>query len=641
MKRPIPTPDAPSGSVSPASAAGTASPARRALWRTAEGFAWLLTVLLPVKFASFVSAPEAGALYWTDPLSLVVIAWPLPVFMIAASALLVLTALAAAVRGDVPIRPALLKYGALWMVLGGVSFLGLADASCLGYPPQMIAHTLSMACYAVSLSVLLSGRKAFAKTLTGALVLGGVLSLASGLYQWWNGFEALREHVLAQAEAAGHAVINENFAAKLREQRIQADFASCNVYGAYLAAFLPFLAVAFWRFGDERVSPPKLSRRLFGGAVFAVTLFLLVKTDSRGGVLSLLAAGAALFFLSRLPRAWKLAGAALLCVGAAGLAAMFMFGRGGITFLVRLDYLQSAARIMLKHPLTGTGWGDYLFDHEVLRLWKSHETAHSPHNMLMLFGSQCGVAGFLAALAVLAYPAVEACRRARRTDWSFRSDLFLLVPAFSCMILVVGSLMDVSFETPAFCGALIAFSLLTLNSDGSAEPAEAKTALRRAGFALTVAFAAVSLVASAWYFRAERSFSRLTSELDPRFSFEHSADPNYRPPYDRVIQLVLRAAADAPRSPFPFIATVDYMLTDDRPKAALFCLDKAIEFSPLQSTLYVKRACINYALSGMTVTDAVGRDLEAARRLAPNNPGLNQPDDELCRRAFTPKEPEP
>ena len=36
-------------------------------WRTTECFAWLLTVLLPIKFASFVSAPEAGALYWTDP----------------------------------------------------------------------------------------------------------------------------------------------------------------------------------------------------------------------------------------------------------------------------------------------------------------------------------------------------------------------------------------------------------------------------------------------------------------------------------------------------------------------------------------------------------------------------------------------
>ena len=69
--------------------------AARVLWRTAELFACLLTVLLPIKFASFVSTPEGGALYWSDPVPLLVISWPLPVFMMAASVLLVLTLAAA------------------------------------------------------------------------------------------------------------------------------------------------------------------------------------------------------------------------------------------------------------------------------------------------------------------------------------------------------------------------------------------------------------------------------------------------------------------------------------------------------------------------------------------------------------------
>ena len=119
-----------------------------------ELFACLLTVLLPIKFASFVSAPEGGALYWSDPLSLVFIAWPLPVFMMASPVLLGLTVLAALFRKEMTFRPPLLKYSALWLVLGGVSILGLADASCMGYPPQMIAHTLSLAAYATSLSLL-------------------------------------------------------------------------------------------------------------------------------------------------------------------------------------------------------------------------------------------------------------------------------------------------------------------------------------------------------------------------------------------------------------------------------------------------------------------------------------------------------
>ena len=386
-----------------------------ALWRIAECFAWLLTMLMPIKFASFVSAPEGGALYWSDPVSLLVIAWPLPVFMMAAAELFLLTLWSGTVRKDMALCPPLLKYGALWMVLGGVSCLGLADASCMGYPTQMIAHTLSLACYAMSLAILLSGRRDFAKALIGALVLGGVLSLCSGMYQYWCGFDALREHVQAQSAAAGRDIVNENMAIRIGEARVQADFNSCNVYGAYLAALLPFLTVLFWRFGNERVTPPKLSRRLFGGLAFAVTLFLLVKTDSRGAVFSLLAACAAVFFFSRLSRKWKIAGAGLLFLGVAGLVAMVAFGRGALSMFVRFDYVQAAARMMLKHPLTGTGWGDFLHDYPILRLWHDKEAPHSPHNMLMLFGSQCGIAGFLAALAVLAYPVVEACRQIRRT----------------------------------------------------------------------------------------------------------------------------------------------------------------------------------------------------------------------------------
>ena len=441
------------------------------LWRTAELFACLLTVLLPIKFASFVSAPEGGALYWSDPLSLVFIAWPLPVFMMASPVLLGLTVLAALFRKEMTFRPPLLKYSALWLVLGGVSILGLADASCMGYPPQMIAHTLSLAAYATSLSLLLAGNDRFARMLTGSLVLGGVLSLCSGMYQYWYGFEALREHIQSRT-AAGGREISGGMTVRIEEARVQADFNSCNVYGAYLAALLPFLTALFWRFGNECVSPPKLSRRLFGGLAFAVTLFLLVKTDSRGAVFSLLAAGVAVFFFSRLPRKWKLAGAGLLLLGVAGLAAMIWFGRGALSMYVRFDYVQAAARMMFEHPLTGTGWGDFLHDYSILRLWRDKEAPHSPHNMLMLFGSQCGIAGFLAALAVLAYPVVEACRQIRRTNWRDLKDVFALVPGIACLILSAGTLLDIGFETTAYAGVMIAFSLLTLNRDASvdAEP---------------------------------------------------------------------------------------------------------------------------------------------------------------------------
>ena len=645
MKKPIRT----RKTCSAASASSVRTPARRTPdhapsfssrlgsveWSAAELLACLLTVLLPVKFSSIVSVPEVGALYWSDPFSLLIISWPLPVFMIASSILLALTVPAALSRTDMTLCPPLLKYGGLWFVLGCVSFPGLADASCMGYPRQMIAHTLSLASYAISLSILLSGRREFARMLTGALALGGVLSILSGLYQYYYGFEALREHVQAQT-AAGRG-IDRNMDIRIREARLQADFSSCNVYGAYLAGLLPFLTALFWRFGNERVTPPKLSRRLFGGGALAVMLFLLVKTDSRGAFFSLLAAGAVVFFFSGLPRKWKLAGAGLLLLGAAGLAAMIAFGRGALSMYVRLDYVQSAGRMMLKHPLTGTGWGDFYHDYPILRLWHDKETPHSPHNMVMLFGSQCGIAGFAAALAVLAYPVFAVCRQAWWTVWRSPADYFALVPGISCLILSAGILLDVGFETAAYSGVLIVFSLLVLMHDAPAVDYP-RTPSHCAAILLLMVPAALSCWHSKQVFLEERAFSALLHELNPQYSFEHQDDPGYKPTPDRVEALLKEAVKAAPRSPFPWNAASDYMFMTGRPETALEYLNRSIELDPLQSANYVKRARMLFAFAGMNVTDEVRRDLETARRLAPKNPELNRPDGEICIEAFISKE---
>ncbi|MBP5586260.1 MAG: O-antigen ligase family protein [Lentisphaeria bacterium] len=639
MKKPIRTPDPASVPAGKTPSVPADMPQVGMLWRLLELFTCLLTVLLPIKFASFVSAPEGGALYWGDPLSLVFIAWPLPVFMMATPVLLLLILLAALFRKDIAQCPPLLKYGRLWIVLGGVSVLGLVNASCKGYAPQMIAHTMSLSCYALSLTILLSVRRDFAKMLTGSLVLGGMLSICSGMYQYWYGFEALREHIQART-AAGGREIADGMAVRIGEGRVQADFNSCNVYGAYLAALLPFLTVLFWRFGNERVSPPKLSRRLFGGLAFALTLFLLVKTDSRGAVFSLLAAGAAVFFFSHLPRKWKMAGAGLLFLGIIGLVLMVAFGRGALSMYVRFDYVQAAARMMLKHPLTGTGWGDFLHDYSILRLWRDKEAAHSPHNMVMLFGSQCGVAGFLAALAVLAYPVFAACRQIRRTNWRDFKDVFALVPAFSCLVLSAGTLLDIGFETTAYSGVLIAFSLLVLMRDAPrTESSAVPRPSQRAVAALVFLFGVVSFWVSYHHFEAERAFSALTAELSPEYSFEHQDDPGYIPPLDRVQHLLREAVKAAPDSPFPWNAAADYMFATGETKKAMTCINQVIDLDPLQSAHYVKRARMNYWIAGMNVTDAVKKDLATARRLAPKNPELNRPDADICRAAFTPKEP--
>ena len=111
------------------------------------------------------------------------------------------------------------------------------------------------------------------------------------------------------------------------------------------------------------------------------------------------------------------------------------------------------------------------------------------------------------------------------------------------------------------------------------------------------------------------------------------------PLLNRVQYLLKEAVKAAPDSPFPWNAAADYMFATGESKKAMTCIDQVIELDPLQSAHYVKRARMNYWLAGMNVTDAVKKDLATARRLAPKNPELNRPDADICRAAFTPKEP--
>ena len=325
---------------------------------------------------------------------------------------------------------------------------------------------------------------------------------------------------------------------------------------------------------------------------------------------------------------------------------------------VRFDYVQAAGRMMLKHPLTGTGWGDFLHDYSILRLWEDKEAPHSPHNMIMLFGSQCGIAGFLAALAVLAYPVVEACRQIRRTDWRDPKAFFALVPAFSCLILSVGTLLDLGFETTAYSGVLIAFSLLVLLRDApQTEPFVCRRPFQWTALVLAVVFYLDALAVSYRHFEAEKAYSILVSELNPEYSFEHQDDPDYVAPFNRVQTLLREAVIAAPGSPFPWNAGADYMVSTGRLKEALTLIGQAIELDPLQSAHYVKRARISYLrdlvqlnalnlggsdrISVLSVNEDARRDLAVARRLAPKNPELNRPDVEILAAPFTPKEPQP
>src|SRR5574344_754464 len=104
--------------------------------RIAEIFALVMTLLMPLKFASMAGAPEMPASYWTDLSAIILTPWPIMVFALLASLLLGMSILAYPSRVK-RLSPVPALWGALWILLGLVSFIGFVNASAKIYAYQM------------------------------------------------------------------------------------------------------------------------------------------------------------------------------------------------------------------------------------------------------------------------------------------------------------------------------------------------------------------------------------------------------------------------------------------------------------------------------------------------------------------------
>ena len=239
------------------------------LTRLAEALAALLIFLLPVKMALMVSIPEMPMDYPYDFWSIVLINWPMPVFAVLSGLLLLLT-LAAGWTEDIFRRnqnhlcteqerkrffPWMNLYGGVWILAGLVSFLGMINASCREYADQMIYYTFGVISFTLSAGMLLKRNPRIVKVFTGAVLAGLVLAVLVGIDQYFFGFQELENYLKEQAAEAGVDQINGKLQINLDEKRITSNFAISNIFGGYLAALMPLLAVVIWRFASERVQP--------------------------------------------------------------------------------------------------------------------------------------------------------------------------------------------------------------------------------------------------------------------------------------------------------------------------------------------------------------------------------------------------
>lgn len=585
----------------------------------AEAFAVLLVFLLPLKFGAIVGIPAITMIYWRELFPMVISPWPSTLFPLCSAILLLVTVLC------VPKNPfCSMKgmYALFWLILAGLSPLGAFGADVVvNYPMHMIPYCFGLAAFAMSLAVILDYRPSFANRIFGAAALAGIFSLFSGLNQYFSGFDMTLEQV-KQMEAAYGVLFQQNLKNRLMEQRISADFSACNAYAGYLLLMIPILLASLWKLG-RNVTPPLLSRMLFTIPAFFAAMFVLVKTGSRGAVLSGGAMLVLCFLCMNLPKKLRYGFLALIPVGLGGFALLLALGRGMKSMIFRFDYFQAAFRMMLDSPLTGKGWGGFLQHYLTMKYLVNDEAPNSPHNFVLTIGSQLGVFAFLIAVALVLFAFWGCGRYLRRHSLkdAFGDDAVVKTAAvYGLAAWTLHAMMEVSFETPGSMGLAIAVCLAVFSMKENAPgepPVPEHPRIWKSVFVLSSVVLIVCSLTTGWILvRFELVYEQLNNLLDPRY--QDPAERAVPPEPDEVLRAMQACDSVAPESPFQVMNVMNYYAARRDPVNAEKYLELSLKRAPKMSSLYFRKYKL---LSEDPARSAEAMAaLETARKLSPMNP---------------------
>jgi hypothetical protein len=209
------------------------------------------------------------------------------------------------------------------------------------------------------------------------------------------------------------------FEHRLYSRGIRGFFTTSNSAASF-ALLASFAAVVLLARKDADSEPPasKLRGRLAplcGGAIVIAGLLL---TQSKGGILAFLVAGAVLGAALWIRR-WFAAQTKQVLIGAmlvgvlllGGLSyALISYGLehgrlpGGNSMLVRWQYWEAAGRMYANHPFTGVGPGNFASHYPHYKPPAALESVADPHNFTLSFLTQYGPLGLLGFLVMVFAP---------------------------------------------------------------------------------------------------------------------------------------------------------------------------------------------------------------------------------------------
>jgi len=519
-------------------------PSSRLQWY-AGIFGWIFAFLLPLKFGSLSVMPEATSFFPEDIYALIIINWPAHSFGVVAGCWLLLCLIAF----PPPRQWWRTAMGRAAVCLGALpvlaSLLGFIRAETLDYPVGQFFYLCGLAAFYFGAYLILHYRPEWGKYFIYALAAGTLLTVVSGFQQYFYGFAETREF-LAQQMAAGLSV-NYVMQSRIADDRVFATFVSCNALAGFLLLALPVTGYFLVKM-SERVEPVRVTRWLFLALGLGGILAVLLLTRSRGAVLCLVIA-AGLWCLDHPMKPWlkiTLIALGVLTVTAGGVYVKYS-SRGLLSANERVNYFTSSVQQLSERPLTGYGWGGFFNRHMKIKTTDSDESARDPHNLFLAFGTQCGAAGLLAALAAFLYPLFLA--------WRQRKKSLLHQCAFwAAAVFLLHSCMEINLQIAASMAALGLVLLIVL------APERSEAVSGRSWPAMTLLFL-LGVLAIAGNYR----IMQFDKALDQLYAVSRPGTRDAPKPDEAKIVYAFEAVkAIAPYSPFPFEAVGDYYLQNGK-----------------------------------------------------------------------------
>ncbi len=425
----------------------------------------IFVFLLPLKFGNPAALPESS-FFPISPSTWIFFSWPATLFSLLSSFILLLTIVI------------LLKYPHriyknysnlvipfLWVLLSIVAILGFIKSSCLDFAYLECIYLFGLASFALAVFRLLElNVKAYKNFLIYAIIASSVLVAIYGIYQHHYGLDETKNYVLTNILDKG-ATIAIDFKNRLFDEKNLAfsTFAISNNFAAHLLLTLPLCL--WFIFKNTKNNLFKYILTL----IFAFILFYaLFRTGSRAAFLSFFCAIVLLIFILPFSRKVKIsllvAGSVIVC------SAILYFNKKGSlldTIFFRLDYFQTAFKMMLNNPIIGGGWGDFFHNYTFLKKLPNTEAPHMPHNFILSMGSQAGISAFLCAAAILVYPIIILTRRIyiNHNIQFYKQLSFPLLLGWTAWS--IHSLLDVNIQIPATVATGILIVALMLLHDSN------------------------------------------------------------------------------------------------------------------------------------------------------------------------------